>query len=539
MHLDHIARREALMLAAAFGLAGPAFGYEPPATAVTPAVKTTNGPVRGYVVDGIQTFKGLRYGAPPVGPLRFAPPRKPDPWTDVAEALRFGRASMQLPSGGSVVAQPGIIRPALNQFMTSGDDLQRESEDCLFLNVFTPALDRKGRAVMVWIHGGGYNYGSGSWPVYEGHNLAKNHDVVLVSVNHRLNVFGYCHTAGVGGDRASGNAGQLDIVAVLEWVRDNIAEFGGDPGNVTVFGQSGGGAKVSTLMAMPAAKGLFHKAIVQSGASLSSVPADRAEAATRTLMAKLGVTTLQQLRDVPSRLLADVVANRVNPTGAPGTMSFAPVVDGAAIPRNSFTPDANPLAKDVIVMVGCTSDEQTLYQVGAPAFAQTTWDSLNSRYGAAAVAAARKEKPDYGAPHIGTFLASKGTWNSSATLAERKAAQGAPVFTFVFEWGSPIEGGLMKAPHTIELPFCFDNVEMGPLLMGENGKISAATKRLGKVTSTAWTNFAKTGNPNASGLPKWPAFDAQSRATMFINTPSRVVRNAYAEYRQLSAGPPG
>jgi para-nitrobenzyl esterase len=184
-------------------------------------------------------------------------------------------------------------------------------------------------------------------------------------------------------------------------------------------------------------------------------------------------------------------------------------------------------------MVGVTSDEQTLYQAGSDAFKATTFEGLEKQYGVAAVAAARKEKPQYGAPHIGTFLASKGAWNNSETLAQRKAAQGKPVYTYVFEWGAPVEGGLLKAPHTMELPFCFDNVDMGPLLVGENGKIAASTKALGKTVSTAWTNFAKTGNPNAPGLPKWPAYDPQTRATMVLNTKSRVVNDLYAAYRKM------
>jgi len=240
----------------------------------TAVVKTTNGPVRGIVENDVQTFKGLRYGAPPVGSLRFMPPQEPKPWAEVAEATHTGAASMQLRSGGSAVQQPPLVAKALGEVFTTSDDVARQDEDCLFLNVWTPQLGgAKKRPVMVWLHGGGFNYGSGSWPSYDGHNLASRHDVVVVGVNHRLNAYGYLYLGELGGDAfaTSGNAGQLDLIAVLEWVRDNIAEFGGDPGNVTIFGQSGGGAKVSCLLAMPAAKNLFHRGIIESGPGLRGI----------------------------------------------------------------------------------------------------------------------------------------------------------------------------------------------------------------------------------------------------------------------------
>ena len=278
-----------LMLAAGLGAGAAALSSglaraQYIASDVTRVVKTTNGPVVGLVENGVQTFKGLRYGAPPMGALRWAPPARPKPWAEPALAAQFGPAAIQLSSGGSAVRYPGTVGAALNQLMTSGEDITRQSEDCLFLNLWTPALDSKARPVMVWFHGGGFNYGSGNWPVYNGHNLAKNHDVVLVSVTHRLNAFGYLHLADLGGDPASGNAGMLDLIASLQWVHDNIAQFGGDPGNVTIFGQSGGGAKVSTMQAMPAAKGLRHKGIVQSGAALRSGDKDRATEQAKAIM---------------------------------------------------------------------------------------------------------------------------------------------------------------------------------------------------------------------------------------------------------------
>jgi para-nitrobenzyl esterase len=522
------------------GLAGRAGAFDPLATAITGPVRTTAGPIRGYEAEGVFTFKGVPYGQAPVGNLRFAPPQKPAPWTATRDCMRYGQSAMQAPGGGSVQAYPGISGPALGQLMGSAADLLYEDEDCLVLNVWTPALnDGRARPVMIFFHGGGYAYGSGTWPVYSGHNLAKNHDVVALSVNHRLNVMGYCDVSEIGGDPTSGNAGQLDLVQALEWIADNIENFGGDPDNVTIFGQSGGGGKVSTMMAMPRAENLFHKAIIQSGASLGAGNADQARQSTRVLMAKLGVSTLAQLREVPARLVVDTHLGRVNPTGAEGRTSFGPIIDGISIPRAQFNPEAGPLANGIPIMVGVTADEQTMYTVGGAGFWNTTFEDLTAQYGAEQVAEARRLKPEYPAPHIGTFIASKGAWNGAVTLAERKLAQPDPVYMYVFEWESPVENYLLRAPHTMELPFCFDNVDLGPLLLGENGVIEQETRRLGRITSGAWTNFAKTGNPNGiSGLPNWPRYDLQSRATMFFNTPCRTEMNPYQVFRREAGGPP-
>ncbi|THD79908.1 MAG: carboxylesterase/lipase family protein [Phenylobacterium sp.] len=503
------------------------------ATGVTPTVMTSNGPVVGLMEAGIPTFKGLRYGAPPVGPLRWAPPARPAPWKDPALAAEFGPAAMQLASGGSAVRYPGTVGAALNQLMNAGQDVVRQSEDCLFLNLWTPALDRKPRPVMVWFHGGGFNYGSGNWPVYDGHNLAKNHDVVLVSVTHRLNAFGYLYLGEAGGDPASGNAGMLDLIAALQWVRDNAAAFGGDPGNVTVFGQSGGGAKVATTLAMPAANGLRHKGIVESGAALRS--GDKAAAAeqARRLMRDLGAGDLAALRAVPApNILAAVHAQ-----GAAG-LRWGPVMDDVAITGHPFDPTANPVGRDVAVMVGCTSDEQTLYNVGFDWWGKATdaqaLERLRGQYGPLADqlwAAAQARYPNDSPSYRYVDVTSKAAFVSSAALAERKSAQPTPVYMYVWAWGAPVDGGLMRAPHTMEIPFAFDNVDKGPIMLGT----AASTQRLGRQASGAWTAFARTGDPNVagSGLPHWPRYDAAQRATMIFNTQSRVENDPYAEFRKL------
>src|SRR5688572_18166496 len=255
-----------------------------------PVVVTRQGKVQGRVADGIHTFKGLRYAAPPTGAAgRFLPPKNLSRWTDVKTASAYGAPCVQMATGASANPTTELSKQLATIFTTS-TEMKIASEDCLFLNVWTPGT-KGDRPVMVWIHGGGFAYGSGSWPVYDGHNLAQRGDVVVVTLNHRLNVFGYLYLGELAGKdyEASGNAGMLDLVKALEWVRENIAQFGGDPRNVTIFGESGGGAKVSTLMAMPEASGLFHKAIVESGPGLRSVPKDAATTVAKAVLEQLGV----------------------------------------------------------------------------------------------------------------------------------------------------------------------------------------------------------------------------------------------------------
>jgi para-nitrobenzyl esterase len=510
------------------------------ASGVTAAVNTTNGPIRGLVEEGVQTFRGVRYGAPPVGALRFMPPKKPEPWKSTVDCMRFGPASMQLSSGGSAVNFPGTVGAALGQLMESREDVVRQSEDCLFLNVWTPALgSAKQRPVMVWFHGGGFNYGSGSWTVYNGHNLAKNHDVIVVTVNHRLNAFGYLYL-GEAGDSASGNVGMLDLVAVLEWVRDNISAFGGDPGNVTMFGQSGGGAKVSTLLAMPAAKGLVHRAIIESGPGLRGAVKETALANARAVMKNLGVLDVNSLKEVPAqKLLAAAAANENS--GGTGGLRWGPVVDGVALPTHPFDPIAPVQSSGIPVMIGCTKDEQTLYNVGFPWWGKLTQAELVEKLRPqfkdktdALISAFRKLRPNDSPSYLYTDIASTTfAFMGSITLAERKAAQNAaPVYMYIWEWGAPVDDGILRAPHTMELPFVFDNVDKGPILLGT----AASTKALGKQASSVWTSFARTGTPAAAGIPKWPAYDAQTRATMMFDLKSRVENDPNAEIRKIMQG---
>jgi para-nitrobenzyl esterase len=516
----------------------------------TAVVKTTNGPVQGVVENGVQTFKGMRYAAPPLGALRFMPPQKPKPWTDVADALAFGAASMQLRTGGSAVSYPGNVGRALGQVYTPPDDIAKQNEDCMFLNVWTPQLGgRKKRPVMVWFHGGGFNYGSGSWPAYDGHNLASRHDVVVVTVNHRLNAFGYLYLGELAGDAfaGSGNAGQLDLIAVLEWVRDNIAEFGGDPANVTIFGQSGGGGKVSFLLATPAAQGLFHRAIIESGPGIRGVPKEAATGVAKAVLAELQINPgdVKALQTVlAEKLAAAAAAMQAKMGGGAGTggLRFAPVVDGVVLPNHPFDPVAPSISANVPVMVGCTKDEQTLYNVGQPWWGKLTDAELLQKAKAipgvgdkaeALIAAFRKLRPGDSTSYLYTDVAtSTFAFANSIRLAERKAAlKAAPAYFYVFQWGAPVDDGILRAPHTMEIPFAFDNVDKGPLLLGNDPSVQA----LADLVSGTWVAFARTGNPNHSGLPQWPPYDAERRATMTFNTPCKVVDDLEGEVRKILA----
>jgi para-nitrobenzyl esterase len=388
---------------------------------------------------------------------------------------------------------------------------------------------------MVWLHGGGFAYGSGSWPVYDGHNLAKKGDVVVVTVNHRLNVFGYLYLGELAGKAydQSGNAGMLDLVAALEWVRDNVARFGGDPGNVTIFGESGGGAKVSTLMAMPAASGLFHKAIVESGPGLRSTTREGATATAKLVLEALAIapTDAAALAGAPTEkvLAAAFAAAEKIPAGA-RFQALAPVVDGVVLDRHPFDPDAPALSAGVPLLIGWTKDEMTLFNASEPWWGTLGEEELaksvieiagGETKGKALLAALRQLRPGYSPTYLrSSALTASRMFLGSVQQAERKAAQNkAPVYVYELVWETPIGNGVFKSPHTLEIPFVFANVDKAAVLVGA-GEGPAALER---QMSDAWLAFARTGNPNTAGLPEWPRYDAARRATMVFDTTSRVV----------------
>jgi para-nitrobenzyl esterase len=445
----------------------------------------------------------------------------------------------------------GLVDPK-SAFAAYGDaDSIVESEDCLVLNVWTPAADASSaRPVMVWLHGGGFQAGSGQeLKCYDGERLSRRGDVVVVSLNHRIGVLGHLNLAAYGEPYAScGNLGMLDLVAALEWVRDNIGNFGGDPGNVTIFGQSGGGGKVSTLMVMPTAKGLFHRAIVQSGSMARGASMERSAKIAADLLAELGLNGSQvsQLQDLPCQKIIEAggAVQSKNPrVGLPNirrmaeTLVWAPVIDGSVVPRHPFDPDAPAISAQVPMLVGTVLNE-FLNGINHPEYEVMTIDEVKKRvgdmYGDKSTQiievfqqAHPKEKPF----DILSRIAASGVRQAAVTQCERRAAQAAaPAYLYWFTWKTPVLDSRPRAFHCAELAFCFDNSDRCENMTG-NGPEAG---QLAAQVSDAWIHFAHTGNPNHTGLPSWPAFTAEKCPTMIFDSPCEMKNNPDTNERKAT-----
>ena len=523
-----VLRHSALLLAAAGVGLRPAFAADE-GTAVV--AETAYGRIRGLDVGGIKVFKGVPYGASTAGRNRFMPPVAPAKWTGVRDAVAYGASAPQ--------TEPGARRAA-SAIAVAAAGLPAEGEDCLVLNIWTPAVkDNRKRPVMFWCHGGGFVTGSGSSPVTDGANLARRGDVVVVSINHRLNVLGFSNLSSIGGSEfaPSGDVGMLDIVRALEWVRDNIAEFGGDPGTVMIFGQSGGGRKVATLLAMPSAKGLFHRAVIESGATLKLVEPEAGARAARELLSTLGLASGQAaaLQNVPLDTLMSAyfaVVRKMNVDQM--TQGFSPAMDGKIVPQHPFHPVASAVSANVPLMLGSTRTELT--SSAAAADFSLTDAAMRSRVRTLLGAQADQVLDVYGRANPGAspsdlyfLIASDHRYSGPVTkIAERRAAlKAGPVYLYYFRWETPVDGGRLKSPHTIEIPFAFDNIDAAARLTGGGPEARALADRV----SDAWIAFARTGNPNTRKLPQWPAFNAAERPTMVIDTQSRVERDPIKEQR--------
>jgi para-nitrobenzyl esterase len=490
-------------------------------SAPAPVAHTKYGDIRGYNDGPVKVFKGVPYGAPTGGANRWLPPQPPAPWSGIRDTTTAGPMSPQN-LGAPMAEETAMLQTA------------PMNEDCLNLNVFTPQVGKKSgkRPVMVWFHGGGFAAGSGNATSYDGRNLAHKHDVVFVTVTHRLNVFGFLYLGDQFGAQyaQSGDVGVLDLVAALNWVKDNISNFGGDPDNVTIFGQSGGGAKVTVLMAMPAAKGLFKHAIAESGAVTRGMSKAQGAENAKRLMSALGVTTLAQLQAVPQ----DKLLSAMNETHFPA----APVVDGTALPTDPFDPTAPALSRDVPFMVGTTETEAVF-------FPSTPLDPIDDAKFHDLIKAATKASdadvdhligvfrhayPGKDNTYLAQLLLSQTTFQErSVQVAELKADQGgAPVYVYYFTKHTPVRGGKLRAPHTLEIPYAMDSLAKAEPIIGP---VTAEQQALADKVSSAWVSFARTGNPNNPKIPHWPAFDTKTRSIMIIDDQFKVAEDPLRETR--------
>jgi para-nitrobenzyl esterase len=524
----------------------PAPGADAPILQIGDSVavaETSYGKVRGFILRDVHTFLGVPYGADTSGANRFMPPQKPKPWTDVKPTLWWGNTAPQN-MDNRYASQFASFRDHWNY-----DDV---SEDCLRLNVWTTALeDGRKRPVMFWIHGGGYTNGNAiEQDGYNGENFARARDAVFVSINHRLGPLGYCNLAGAGGEKfaASGNVGQLDIVAALEWVRDNIANFGGDPGNVTIMGQSGGGAKVCVLSAMPSAKGLFHKAVVLSGASVRAGDKAMAEKLGSYVLAEAGLQAgeIDKLQQLPWKQYYEIatraqrkLAQEAQASGLGLRGGFSPSVDGTILPQHPYTPEAAPTAANVPMIICSTENEQapawtdaSLMNVTLPEVA----DRLKQRAGFGpglgdksleVVSAYAKAFPDKKPVEIWSLVSSNR--QSVVTLADAKVKQPAPVFVSWFAWQPPLFDGRMGAFHCIDICFWFNNTD----LMYTHTGGGARPRRLADKMSKSLVQFMKTGDPNGAGLTPWSKYTSAKGETLVLddapvmkNDPDREPRKA-------------
>ena len=500
--------------------------------------ETATGRVQGSRLEGVLAFKSIPYGAPTGGRNRFLPPRPVAPWTGTRDCTEFrGKA----PQAG--LANP--VRPELAAFSGKADP-SPETEDCLTLNVWTPEADGARRPVMVWFHGGAWSWGNSNAPRVWGHRLAGKHDVVVVTVNQRLNIFGHLDLSSVGGAeyRHSGNAGTLDMIAALEWVRDNIAQFGGDPGNVTIFGESGGGAKVAVLLSMPRAVGLFHRGIIQSGAAVRLRTPERSLALTEHVMRHLDVHSVDALQALPVPALLSAVKPAEAALGASphkllDRYAFGPVVDGDVVPSHPFDPGATTINPDLPIIIGDMKTETSSYMAPIDA----VWNRVLTR----------EEMVNRVAPiagkHTGHVIEIYDrlcngmnpseqliaiTTDSnfrirSWILAQRRAQLGrGKVWMYSFEWQTPVFDGRLGAPHAMDVPFTFNTLDLTNATGG-----APEAQVLSDTMAGLWCAFARTGVPSHPSVPEWPTYDTKHRSTLMLDRVCRIEQDPNGDARRL------
>jgi len=485
---------------------------------VSPVATTRYGRVRGMIDRNVLVFRGVRYGAD-TRTRRFERAVSPTPWTDIADATRYGAASPQ-----TKATEP-------------------TSEDCLFLNVWTSALDDARRPVMVYIHGGAHAHGSGSDPLYDGGNLVRRGDVVVVTLNHRLAALGYAYLAQLGGPAESGNVGNLDIVLALQWVRDNIAAFGGDPGRVTLFGQSGGGAKIVTLMAMAEARPLFHAAATMSGQHVTAAGPNHATTRARAMMSKAGAGGFAALKTLPIERLVEAMAT-TDPIEDKGEISFTSTLDHHVLTRHPFFPDAPREAAHIPLIVGNTHDETGLWISETLMRGDTNWDNLPGRL-------MRETTKDLAPDHVirryrelypdrtpGQILLAASTagrsWPGHLIQAEERAKIGAPTWMYQLDFPSPEAGGVLGAFHTLDIGLVFENTRQPSARTGDG----VEARRLAGRMADAFIAMARTGDPKCPSVPAWRQYELARRSTMIFDREVRMEDDPRREERLLFAVAP-
>ena len=473
--------------------------------------------MRGVALDGADAFLGIPYAAPPLGALRFEPPQPPLPWRDVRDATAHGFAPLQ--SRDALSLQIGLLaEPA-------------QSEDCLTLNVWRPSgSSREARAVMVWIHGGAFVSGSAAGPAYQGAALARRGDVIVVSLNYRVGALGFLH---LGAGRT--NLGLLDQIAALHFVEREISAFGGDPARVTLFGESAGAGSILALLAMPSARGLFGRAIVQSAAPAGMLNADEAAARAKRLGEQLGgdVADLAWLRALPAERIVDAQGRCAEPGPRRIGMFFAPVVDGAALPEWPMAAIARGDGRGVDLIIGTTSEEMRLFQLlpglAAPpdgAFAAFVASKLPGTSDARSAAAQQILAAYDGLSPLDRFLALEtdaSLFVPSSQLAADHARAHANTRMYAFSWRSPLRDGALGACHALDVPFVLGTHAATRELRGFSGS-GAAAARLSNAIMDAWSAFARSGDPSHAGIGEWPRYAAEQRATLELGAECRVVR---------------
>ncbi|MHC9086965.1 carboxylesterase/lipase family protein [Luteimonas sp. RIT-PG2_3] len=513
-------RREFLQWAA-LGTAGLTVAGAPWATAVAAAASprhvvanTRSGRIGGVVEDGVQVFLGIPYGSD-TAPRRFQPALQEAGWRGVRDALAYGSPAPQRGNDGANRERPS-------------------SEDCLFLNVWTPAVgDRARRPVLFYIHGGGYNNGSGSDPLYDGGELCRHGDVVVVTVNHRLNAFGYLYLRDLGDATLaqSGNVGQLDLVQALQWLRQHAQAFGGDPDNVTVFGQSGGGAKIATLMAMPAARGLFHRAWTMSGQQVTAAGPRAATQRAQIYLGALGLTAgdVDRLRTLPMQQLLDAQSVRDPSRVEDSALYFGPVVDTVVLPRHPFWPDAPPQSADIPMVIGNTRDETRAFLGNDPDNFTLTWQTLPERLRRQQfvdidpqmiIDGYRRLYPDSTPSEVFFAATTAGrSWRGAVEELEARARQGRNTWAYQLDWHPRgEEGDRLRAFHALDIPLVFGNVAHPDARTGHGPE----AQRVASTMRDALLAFARHGDPRSGATAGWSPYSLARRETMVFADTARM-----------------